>query len=203
MSTTVIADIRLQGVQGTLRDYEPRITALEGGGFAVVWHSWEGTDVFVQSFGADGVMAGGVVHLQGAGATSGSAEPQIIGLDDGGFIVTWSGLTSDGQGHDIFVQRFDAGGAISGAATRLQGMEGALLDQSPQITMLEGGGYVVAWRGGAFGGHGQEILVQQFDADGMMVGSMVHLEAMAGNPLYTYPEITALKGVDTPFRGMA
>ncbi|MDR5655115.1 calcium-binding protein [Ruixingdingia sedimenti] len=195
MSTTVIADIRLQGMPGAVRDMAPQITALDGGGFAVVWLcevSWQQTDIFVQSFGADGEMEGAMVHLQGTKGLGAAASARIIGLEDGGFIVTWTGGTSDGQGWDIFVQRFDAGGAILGAAVRLQGMEGPLLDDDAQITVLDGGGYVVTWRGGTSGDHGREVLVQQFDADGAMVGSMQRLESPAGNPWYTYPQITAL-----------
>ncbi|MDR5653758.1 calcium-binding protein [Ruixingdingia sedimenti] len=126
----------------------------------------QGYDIFVQGFDAAGVAAGSPTRLQGMAGNLGDYSPQVIGRAGGGFVITWLGYTSDGQGTDIIVQGFDAAGVATGGPTRLQGMAGGLVDYNPRITALAGGGFVVTWESDTSDGQGTDIFIQRFDADG-------------------------------------
>ncbi|MDR5653757.1 hypothetical protein [Ruixingdingia sedimenti] len=185
---------RLQGMAGHLADLSPQITALAGGGFVVTWYGGQEAEIFVQGFDAEGVVTGGPTRLQGMTGIQGDYFPQIAALDDGGFVVTWYGNTSDGQGFDIFVQRFDAAGETSGGLTRLQGMAGNLTDYTPRITALDDGGFVVMWVAETTDGQGYDIFVQGFDAAGETSGGLSRMRGMAGYLGDYAPRITALDG---------
>lgn len=189
---------RLQGMMGNLWDGEHKIIALDDGGFAVTWFGETsdggGRDIFVQRFDADGAMPGSPIRLQGMAGDLVDTSPQIIALGDGRVVVTWIGDTSDGQGYDIFVQRFDGDGATAGAPVRLRGMQGDLSDGGSRITALDGGGFVVAWQGRTSDGHGYDIFVQRFDDDGVMLGTQTRLQGRRGDRLDFNPDITALEG---------
>ena len=177
--------IHIQGMTGSRSNAEPQIAALDDGGFVVVWKNettdWQGSDIFVQQFSANGVKASEIIRLQGMPGFLGDWAPSISALTDGGFVVTWQGETSDGQAHDIFVQRFNADGAIAGEMSRLQGMAGSLWDSSPQVSALLDGGFVVTWAGETSDGQGHDIFVQRFDADGAIAGEMSRLQGGEGN----------------------
>jgi hypothetical protein len=191
-----LAGARLQGASGAFFDQTPQVTPLEGGGYAVTWagatSDGQGFDIFVQRFNADGSLAGAADRFQGMAGNLGDFEPQIVARPGGGYVVTWRGATSDGQGNDIFVQSVDADGSLSGLVSRLQGMAGNLGDDMPQITALPGGGHVVTWRGATSDGQGNDIFVQRFNPDGTQAGGTSRLQGMSGNLGDTRPQITAL-----------
>ncbi|MHA7772358.1 VCBS domain-containing protein [Roseibium sp. M-1] len=94
-------------------DYQPKLTDLPDGGFALTWYgdyrSYTGTaqtrferDVFIQVFDSDGVVQSGTpiqvsqtVSVANGSTTAYDAfqdtNPEIAGLADGGIAVTWSG----------------------------------------------------------------------------------------------------------------
>ena len=188
--------IRLQGMAG-MWDYSPQITALEDGGFVV---TWEGRipgvttfDIFLQQFDAGGSLVGGVVILQGMSGVLHDSQPQITALPDGGYVIVWTGDTSDGHVNDVFLQSFDASGALVGGRVRLEGMEG-LHDSVPQIKSLYGGGFAVTWQGGTSDGQSEDIFVQTFDADKALAGGPIRLQGDSGNQYDLDPQIVALAG---------
>lgn len=189
---------RLQGMSGNNPDLFPTLAALDGGGFVVAWtggtSDFQGQDIFAQRFDESGAPEGDQIRLQGVSGLRQDTDPQVVGLEGGGFVLTWSGQTSDGQGTDIFVQGFDADGDPLGPMVRLQGMAGNLADTTPQIVGLEGGGFAVTWTGATSDVQGTDIFVQTFDADGDPVGSPVRLQSVQGLFNDTDPTIAALEG---------
>ncbi|MFN4100368.1 MAG: Hint domain-containing protein [Pararhodobacter sp.] len=187
---------RLQGMAGNLSDQFAQITSLPDGGFAVNWSGntsdGQNFDVFVQTYDGNGTAMGGIQRLQGMPGALHDVTPQGTALADGGFVISWMGQTSDGQGNDVFVQRFDADGTVTGGPQRLQGMPGSLIDGSNVITSLPDGGFVVAWSGGTLDGQNNDIFVQRFDADGDMTGDLQRLQGMAGILSDSTPDITSL-----------
>ncbi len=128
------------------------------------------------------------IRLQGIPGNFSDGLSQVTGLADGGYVVTWEGATSDGQGSDIFSQQFDANGSQVGSLNRLQGEAGNNGDYSPQVLGRPDGGYVIAWYGGS--GY-QTVFAQQFDASGTKVGTQIPLSAGA-NTSNGYPAMTNL-----------
>lgn len=101
----------------------PSVTALEGGGFVVVWHdkSYERTYrdfdlIKAQVFNAAGAKVGGEIAL--SPTPSGlffyaQAEPDVVALADGGFVMSWTEQGADGDVYDTGVraQVFNADGS--------------------------------------------------------------------------------------------
>ncbi len=94
------------------------VTALKSGGFVVTWAS-EGQDgsglgIYGQRYNADGTAAGGEFHV--STYTSGDQTvPDVVALDDGGFVVTWSSDGQDGSGWGLYGQRLSADGTAVGS----------------------------------------------------------------------------------------
>jgi RTX calcium-binding nonapeptide repeat (4 copies) len=79
---------------------EPSIAALRDGGFVVVWDDDNsGTMISGQRFDSAGTAVGTIFTVDSSGIPS---DPNVIGLDDGRFQVSW---TDNGN---IFSQAFDA-----------------------------------------------------------------------------------------------
>lgn len=105
----------------------PDITALADGGFVVTWVSndQDGSsyNIHGQRFGADGNP---VQRDDGTGGLENNEllintytfnyqfHPAITALADGGFIITWSSLSQDGEGFGVYGQRFDSSGVVTG-----------------------------------------------------------------------------------------
>ena len=195
-NNTFGSKMRLQGMAGNLADEIPKITALDDGGYFVIWEGGtsdgQGTDIFFQRYDADNNAVGSQQRLQGMAGNLSDVSTSIIMLTDGGYVVTWWSQTSNDQGYDIFVQRYDADNNTFGSKLRLQGMAGNLWDMNPQTTALADGGYVVTWWGGTSDGQDYDIFVQRYDAANNVVGSQNRLQGMVGDLSDENPRVTAL-----------
>ncbi|MFZ1296382.1 MAG: calcium-binding protein [Pseudomonadales bacterium] len=91
----------------------PSITALEGGGFVIVWESQlqdgSAEGVYAQIYSDTGVPVGGEFRINSTTADA-QASPEVAATSDGGFIVTWTSMGQDGSLQGIFAQRFTSGG---------------------------------------------------------------------------------------------
>ncbi len=185
--------VRLQGAEGKRHDLGSSISALNGGGFAVAWVGetldQQGYDIFIQTFDANGLQT--VRHrIQGMEGNLNDNGPQFVALDGGAYALTWSSETSDGQGYDIFVHRFDEGSVPVGNAIRLQGAAGEVHDGGEQITALKDGALVVTWQ--SHNGENSTIFVQRIESDGSIVADPVRLQGPSSDPYEFYPQIAAL-----------
>ena len=85
---------------------DPSITALDSGGFVVIWKSYN-SGIFAQMYSADGTTQGNEFHV--STHTLGWNEPaSITALNNGGFVVTWQ------SGYNIFAQMYNADGTAQG-----------------------------------------------------------------------------------------
>ena len=97
------------GAQG-----DPAITNLSNGGFVITWTNESSQDgsgygVFGQIFDASGNTVGAEFQVN-TYTSNNQRHPDISGLSDGGFVVTWHSRHQDGDDQGIFGQRFDASG---------------------------------------------------------------------------------------------
>ncbi|GJL37317.1 hypothetical protein TUM17576_41370 [Enterobacter hormaechei] len=191
----ISAAVQLDGA-ASAQDIAPQIATLTDGGYLVTWYINNG-GVYVQRFDDVGVAVGNTVPLAAPGSSN-NASPQVTVLDSGGYVLTWQGQTS-GDYH-IYVQQFDATGTASTTnPVVLDATTGntSNYETLPQITALANGGYVVTWSGNNYSNsnYNSSTYVQQFDATGARVGSIVELDnASNGNfgNNYTYPFVAAL-----------
>ncbi|MDD2448359.1 MAG: hypothetical protein PHS42_00910 [Sulfurimonas sp.] len=176
-------------------DDSPQITALSNGEFVVTFKGVDSNHksfIFVQKFSADATVIGSMVQLGAIGATDNdNNNPQIAALANGEFVVTFDGKGNDNY-NSIFVQKFNASGAVVGSMIELSASNAVNHDYSPQITALSSGDFVVTFFGIDSNGD-NSIFVQKFNEGGAAVGSMVQLDAIdVTDKADIDPQITAL-----------
>ncbi|MNO74360.1 Bifunctional hemolysin/adenylate cyclase precursor [compost metagenome] len=170
---------------------DPAVAALTNGGYAVAWQSSpQGptdddsslgpSDIYVQLYNASGAKVGGQTL---ANATVGGLheEPRVVGLADGGYLVSWNGIgTGDSAG--VFVQRFNATGAKVGPETRIN-TSTSNTQEFANIAALADGGYVVTWENYNADYSDSDIYLQRFDAKG---NKITGLDGDAANNTLTW-----------------
>lgn len=151
-------------VNTTTSDHErdPAIAALADGGYVISWmtvNAFGTGEIYAQRFDADGVAQGGEILVN---TSTGGDQwfPSVAALPDGGFIVTWKGHDSNGNG--VFVQSFDANGVAQGSET-LVNTTTAGHQTNPSVATLADGGFVVAWMSPNQDGSGFGVFSQQFE----------------------------------------
>jgi Ca2+-binding RTX toxin-like protein len=146
--------------------YEPAsIARLTGGGFVVSWQTYRG-DIHMQRFTSGGVAVGGETQVN---TTTVPVQHQnseaVTGLNDGGFLVTWSSEIDPSTGYQsIFSQRYDANGAPAGGELVVESVPGVPLGNAVTTALLSGG-WVVAWT------HGNDVYQRRYDAGGQPAGN--------------------------------
>lgn len=152
----------------------PSVDALVGGGFVVTWQSNDQTDdsssygIKAQVFNAGGTPSGGeflVNTITGGSQT----EPHVLGLETGGFIISWKGDDSNGTG--VKAQLFDAGGDVIGTEFTVNTEQHAS-QEDVAMTALSGGGFVATWssRDRVDDSSSWGVKAQIFDEDAQPVG---------------------------------
>ncbi len=141
------------------------ITALFDGGFVVAWVSdgqdGSGTGLYGQRYNAAGRAVGDEFQINTHTADD-QIDPQITGLSDGGFVVTWESELQDGSGTGIFGQRYDILGEAVGDEFQINTQTSG--DQiNSAVTGVFGGGFVVTWESQG------EIFGQRYDPNGSAV----------------------------------
>ncbi|MCP3401805.1 AIDA repeat-containing protein [Bradyrhizobium sp. CCGB20] len=157
----------------------PSVTGLSNGGFVVTWQDGlagstsgsstlgdaSGSAVKAQVYAADGSKLGGefLVNTQVTGSQAG---PVVTGLSNGGFVVSWQDQNSTSG--DIKAQIYGADGAPVGGEFLINSVT-ANNQNTPAITGLPNGGFVVAWTNQ--GSSAADVKAQVYDASGAKVGS--------------------------------
>jgi len=163
----------------SIDQYDPQIqiAAINNGAFVVTW--WgrnsgnNNIDIFVQKFDSSGNLNGTTIRLDGEGGWD--HEPKIIATNDGGFVVVWEGnwyssteSSISPTFRDIFVQKFDNNGNLSGSQIKLDGS--GKNDMDPEITATNDGGFVVKWEGYEWNEYNQTFddfnFYQKFNSSG-------------------------------------
>lgn len=94
----------------------PSVSALDGGGWVVVWTTYTssgGNEIYFQAYDADGNAFGGERQAN-AYSTGSQTDPFVTALADGGFVITWTSANQDGSDGGIYQQRYDADGILYG-----------------------------------------------------------------------------------------
>ncbi|MEO1977215.1 MAG: hypothetical protein ABGX15_13850, partial [Paracoccaceae bacterium] len=125
-------------------DYDPSITALTGGGYVIAWRNQDTNDddIYFQVFDASGSNTTGVFSASFNGVGDFDNEPEVVALDDGGFLVIYDDDGTD----DLTVQRYNSTGSQVGS--EIQIAVGAGYSQ-PSATLLADGRVAISY---TFGG---------------------------------------------------
>jgi len=179
------------------RGYDP-ITELEDGGYVVTWISDSSADtrdddgfgVFAQRYAQDGTLVGNS-FLVNTHTLGNQTDSDVVGLKDGGYIVTWQSENQDGSSWGVYSQRFDVNNEKVGIETLIN--ETTQNSQiSPEITSLENGGYVVVWQSEELSANGSfDIYVKVYNELGEVVSSETLVNNIVENS-QELPQITNL-----------
>ena len=99
-------------------------------------------------------------------------EPDMIALNNGGYLVAWNSYLQDNDGWGIYTQRFDAAGTKLGVETQVNTTTaGVQID--PKIAKLHDGGYAVLWLNpeNNHSGNPGSLYVQRYNFGGVPEGS--------------------------------
>jgi len=167
---------------------EPVVVARPGGGFFVLWSSYNDDtftyDIRGQRFGGAGAPVGAEFTVNSTTAGQ-QTEPAAATLPTG-FVAVWS----DQSGEDIRLQRFDASGVAIGAEIVVNTLT-ASTQYEPKVAALTGGGFVVVWTStGGGDGSGYAVRAQRFDAAGAAVGAEFQVNQSELSSQYE-PDVTA------------
>ena len=131
------------------------VAALADGGYLITWVSalqdGSGLGIFAQRYDRLGQKMGGefqVNHL-----TPGDQQhTAIVAMEDGGWVIAWSGPVEGGATTGVYARRYDADGnvtqthLISDPAFNTQYYAGVAYNQgAPTLGALPNGGFVVGW----------------------------------------------------------
>ena len=148
------------------------VTALDDGGFVVVWQSWaqdgQGYGIYSQRYDAAGAAVGGETRINQTTLDDQSA-PAVSTLTDGSYVVTWSSYGQDGSYLGVYGRVYHADGTA--AAGEFQVNSETLDDQrDPSVSALSNGGLLVSWESWGQDGSGNGVYAQRYDASGTAVG---------------------------------
>ena len=168
------------------------VTMLADGGWVVTWASTDqdgdGWGIYQQRYAANGTALGAET-LVNTGTALSQYYSAVTTLADGGWLVTWSSETLNDDGN-IYQQRYAANGAKVGGETLVNTftVEG---QETPSVTTLADGGWVVTWQ--SFNQDGDEygIYQQRYAANGAKVGGETLVNTFTAND-QDRPDLTAV-----------
>jgi hypothetical protein len=126
---------------------KPAAAVLSTGGAVVAWQSQQGadTDIYLRCFSPSYTNYGGDV-LVNTHTLDQQADPVVVALGDGEFVVAWSSYNEAGAGSmkDVYLRRFDSVGDPLGPALRVN-QTTTLNQRTPSLCRLSDGSFMVAW----------------------------------------------------------
>jgi hypothetical protein len=163
--------------------FDAAVTNLNDGGWVVTWSSLsqdgDTWGVFQQRYDSSGDELGSEA-LVNTLTVNQQYEASVVGLSDGGWVVTWTDSTNG----SIYQQRYGDDGAASGSASIVRAVGSRSV-----LTGLDDGGWVVTWQGSD--GNNSGVFQQRYDSLGNTVNSATLVNTnIAGYQMD--PEITAL-----------
>ncbi|WP_425101522.1 calcium-binding protein [Tropicibacter sp. S64] len=143
---------------------EIRVGALPTGGFVVTWSSRADGNIYQQVYDANGLPAGAETQVNTL-TTGFEYDPDIIPLDDGGYLIVW-----DSDRTAIYFQQFDASGTMIGGQTlapvSTANVTRGYANEPIPFVQLDDGSLATVYR------DGDNMIVTTFDLDGSLRTAM-------------------------------
>jgi len=175
--------------------WESSVTGLTDGGFVVVWQSDiedgipNNDEIRGQRYDQNSLPIGEEFSINSY-TENNQKEAVVTGLNDGGFVVIWQSEHQDGNGWEIYGQRYDKNGLPVDEEFRVNSETES--DQiKPSVTAFANGGFVVNWtvdkigtsslkkvyskRYNQNGNSDPEILVSSFNGHNSPISATGHL----------------------------
>lgn len=116
----------------------PALAALADGGYVVAWHrdDAQGNGIFARRFAADGAPLGDEIRVDEPTAGRVVGVPKLVGLEGGGYAVTWESRSLDFDQWAVAIRHVRADGSLS--AVR---QDFVTFFHTYELVSLAGGGY--------------------------------------------------------------
>ncbi len=164
----------------------PAVRFMHGGGFVVVWESWNQDDATPSGYG----MVGRVFDSSSVPVTDEIPlntyvkDYQWFGdvdvLDDDGFVAVWCSWGQDGSGGGIYMQSFSSSGARIGAEIPVNTTT-VNYQWLPKVRALGDGGVAVVWSSWKQDGSREGVYAQLFDASGRKTSFETQINTTTSN----------------------
>ena len=162
---------QLVSSQTSFAKSDPSITSLSDGGYVVAWTSYlqdgDNSGVYAQRFDASGAAIGGEFRVNTI-TTAAQMDPTVVGLNDGGFLVTWD--TFQGSGYDIHAQRYNAAGVTVGGEY-LVNQYTANSQMNSALAVRSDGTLFVTWMSNGQDGSDQGVYARIYGPNGAPVAN--------------------------------
>ncbi|TIH15591.1 tandem-95 repeat protein [Marinifilum sp. JC120] len=158
--------------QTSSHQLETSITALEGGGYLVVWNSYEGKNYICgQRFDDLGNPQGNEFLISSEGRV-GQEMPAVTSLENGGFVAVWSDWDGASKSDNVYARQFDSRIQAIGEDIIVSGGQ-EQYRVNTNILSLSDGGYMIMWdnRDVANESKKYNVFAQRFSAQGEKVGA--------------------------------
>ena len=157
---------------------------LSDGRFVIVYGNPGG--YFQQLFDADGTKIREITVPEGPSQGGEYYPPLVYALEDGKWMVAWSGITP-GNVTDAYYQVYNADGTSDGEPVRVSASTSNSQSLTAQTVRLRDGGLVLFW-GGTGTQEGQEdpdgLFFQRFDAQGRKVGGETRINTSTNGEIF-------------------
>ncbi|WP_049973979.1 hypothetical protein, partial [Azospirillum sp. B4] len=163
------------------------MAGLKDGGYVVVFASTGTGDtstthnILLRRYAADGSAVGAAIQVNTYTADD-QTLPKVVALPDGGYLVTWASNGEDGDGHGIYAQRYNAGGAVVGGEFRLNDTTGGNQTQ-PSLAVQADGSFIAAWASQT--ANGFDIVTKTYPTTGPAVPYYIPVLGTSGDDVLT------------------
>jgi len=166
------------------------VSSLNDGGFVVVWVNEAYANIYGQCYDAVGLPIDNDFRINTYLAGS-QENPSVSGLNDGGFVVAWSG---EGQGDDygIYGQRYNSTGFPVSGEFRINNYT-PHFQMFPSVTGLSDKGFVVVWMTEIQDGHNYGIYGRVYNTEGNPLTSEFQVNTYTTSP-QRYPSVSSVSG---------
>ncbi len=138
----------------------PKVAALDGGGYVVVWHDQSGAqgltgEVRAQIFD-NSLTKVGSEFLVNSFFDNTQTAPAVVAQPGGGFAIVFGGFGATSQARDIFVQQYGPSGERIDDMSTVVPAGNSSSDSSPDITVLASGALAVSYDSDVTDGDGSD-----------------------------------------------
>lgn len=149
--------------------HDSSAAGLTNGGYIVTWAS-DGSQpgIFAQRYDANSVKQGAEFLVNTV--TNFTSTPSVTALNNGGYVIAWTSLDQEGDGHGIYAQRYNANGVAQSSEFRVNTLT-TEYQESPSISTLADGGFVITWHSYDLNSFEGDIHGQRYNANGVPQGA--------------------------------
>jgi Ca2+-binding RTX toxin-like protein len=147
----------------------PSITALKNGGYAIVWSEHDGQkwNTYVSKYSDSNSTLTGKVLVDDTGGGTGH-NPQVIGLKDGGYAVSYLNHDGVANNFDLNMRIYNENGTARTTAFKVnQVIDG--IQTKPSLTLLDNGFIAVTWETSAPGSANDDVAVRIYSPTGVAI----------------------------------